>query len=198
LNKRKGLLVVLDGIDGSGKTTHSKILATELRRRGVTVLLTCEPTTGPIGTLLREHFLEVSKTYPEVEALLFAADRFLHLKSEIMPAIKRGEVVICDRYVYASLAYQGAQGLSLEWIRQINRFAVKPDLAICLDLPPEVAFRRIAFRARSMLERLELERKAREVYLKLAESGEMILVNALEPLGRVSEQILSMVLEKLQ
>jgi dTMP kinase len=198
LNKRKGLLVVLDGIDGSGKTTHSKILATELRRRGVTVLLTCEPTTGPIGTLLREHFLEVSKTYPEVEALLFAADRFLHLKSEIMPAIKRGEVVICDRYVYASLAYQGAQGLSLEWIRQINRFAVKPDLAICLDLPPEVAFRRIAFRARSMLERLELERKAREVYLKLAESGEMILVNALEPLERVSEQILSMVLEKLQ
>ncbi|MBO3755124.1 MAG: dTMP kinase, partial [Candidatus Brockarchaeota archaeon] len=111
------------------------------------------------------------------------------------------KIVVSDRYLYASLAYQGAQNVSLDWIREINSFAIKPDLAICLDVPAEAGLARIKWK-KSVLERIELERKVREIYLKLAETGELVLIDATRPIDEVKRDVLSLALrtvnDKLQ
>jgi len=134
---------------------------------------------------------------PEVEALLFAADRFLHLQSEIRPALAAGKVVVCDRYMYASFAYQGAQGVDLNWLGEINRFAEKPDLAIYLDVPAEIGLKRIR-RKKSVLEKLDLQRQVREEYLRLVRAGDLVLVDSNQPIERVSEAVLALAERRLQ
>jgi dTMP kinase len=132
-----------------------------------------------------------------VEALLFAADRFLHLESEILPALADGKLVICDRYMYASFAYQGAQGVNANWLREINRFAVKPDLALCLDVPAETGMSRIR-RRKTVLEKLELQRRVRDEYLKMVQTGELALVDSTQPIKSVGQSILDLVTHRIQ
>ncbi len=124
---------------------------------------------------------------------MFAADRYTHLKDEIVPALECGKHVISDRYVYASIAYQGAQGLDTKWIREINRFARRPDLGIYLDVPAEIGLGRIA-RTRSLLEKIELQRKVREIYLELVSAGELVSVDANRPKAEVQQNLIQMVL----
>lgn len=193
---RKGAFIVLEGGDGSGKTTQAKALCSTLRREGYRVHPTAEPSQSMTGRLIRRRILHGKKTWPEVEALLFAADRFLHLESEILPALAAGKIVVCDRYMYASFAYQGAQGVDSQWLREINRFAAKPDLALYLDVPSETGMNRIK-RKKSVLERLELQRRVREEYLKLIQTGELTLVDATQPIEKVYESILTLVRERL-
>ena len=141
---RRGVFIVFEGIDGSGKSTHIKALAKELKGRGYNVIQTSEPSKDRIGNFIRRYAERNDhRLTPETEALLFAADRFEHVMTVVEPALKRGRIVISDRYLYSSLAYQGAGGLDLDWIREMNRFAPKPDLGILLDLPPEFSLQRV-------------------------------------------------------
>ena len=141
---KRGVFIVFEGIDGSGKSTHIKALAEELRSQGYGVLQTSEPSRDRIGNFIRRYAeRNDSRLTSETEALLFAADRFEHVKTVIEPALRRGRIVISDRYLYSSLAYQGAGGLEVDWIREMNRFAPKPDLGILLDILPEFSLQRV-------------------------------------------------------
>ena len=193
----KGAFIVLEGGDGSGKTTQARSLQSALRHEGYKVHSTAEPSRSAVGRLIRRRILHGKKTSPEVEALLFAADRFLHLESEILPALADGKIVVCDRYMYASFAYQGAQGVNADWLREINRFAVKPDLALYLDVPAETGMSRIR-RKKSVLEKLELQRRVRDEYLRLVQAGELTLVDSTQPITKVSENILDLVTHKIR
>jgi dTMP kinase len=193
----KGAFIVLEGGDGSGKTTQARALCSALRREGYSVYPTAEPSRSTAGRLIRRSVLHGKKTSPEVEALLFAADRFLHLESEILPALAAGKIVVCDRYICASIAYQGAQGVDPQWLREINQFAVKPDLALYLDVPAETGISRIK-RKKSVLENLELQRRVREEYLKLTQTRELTLVDATQAIDKVSENILGLVASRLR
>jgi dTMP kinase len=134
-----GKLIALEGIDGSGTTTQAKRLAAWMNGQGLETHLTCEPSNGPLGQLLR-RFLK--RELPSVDAaalaLLFAADRVDHVQSEILPQLQRGLNVVTDRYVYSSLAYQSLD-LELSWVAQINGLAPEPDLTCYLRVDPLLA-----------------------------------------------------------
>jgi len=193
----RGLFIVLEGGDGAGKTAQARTLCSSLESKGYKVHPTAEPSRTAVGRLIRRNLLQTEKMLPEVEALLFAADRFLHLQSEIRPALAAGKVVVCDRYMYASFAYQGAQGVDLNWLGEINRFAEKPDLAIYLDVPAEIGLKRIR-RKKSVLEKLDLQRQVREEYLRLVRAGDLVLVDSNQPIERVSEAVLALAERRLQ
>jgi len=196
--KKKGLFICIEGLDASGKTTHARRLVRELRQRGFDAIYTTEPTEGEIGNFIRRHILQREKRVPSVvEALLFAVDRVEHVESEIKPALEEGKIVVSDRYVYSSLAYQGAAGLDLNWIEGINRHAIRPDLAIYIDVPPEVAVKRIK-RRRSVMETLQTQQRVRDVYMRLVENGRLIVVNGNKPIGAVAKDILALALDFLK
>jgi len=140
----RGVLIVLEGIDGSGKTTQANLLAAALKGRGYGVLLTREPSDGPRGQEVRRYLQGVSRRLsPEEELNLFLADRREHVQTTVRPALDRGVVVISDRSYYSSVAYQGALGLDPERIRSLNEeVAVKPDLVLLLRLSPAEALAR--------------------------------------------------------
>ena len=169
----------------------------DLRGMNYDVRYTAEPSQGFIGKFIRHRVLLDQKIPPETEVLLFAADRFSHLQYEVIPLLKSGKIVVSDRYLYASLAYQGAQGVSLDWIRKVNFFALKPDVAIYLDVPAEVGLSRIR-RQRTVLEKLELEKRVREIYLRLVEEGELSVIDATKPISNVKKQVLSIALEAIR
>lgn len=194
LLRAKGRFIVIEGLDGAGKTTLSKLLVRDLRSRGLSALWTTEPSNSVVGRVLRTKVLRGQKTPAELEALLFAADRFLHLQNEVDPALRKGRMVVSDRYVYASLAYQGAQGLSEKWLRKINRFARKPNIAIYLDVRPEIGLRRIR-RTKSVLETVRLQRRVRKAYLKLVRKGELTLIDSNRPVKIVRAEILATVMQ---
>ncbi len=144
----RGYFVTFEGCEGSGKSTQLKLLAQKLDEAGADYIMTREPGGSPIAERIREIILDGKNTAmcDECEALLYAAARVQHIKEKIQPALESGKLVICDRYIHSSLAYQGiARGLGEEYIQSINSYAVKncrPDLTIFLDIPPERAFDR--------------------------------------------------------
>jgi dTMP kinase len=144
-NPARGTFVVVEGIDGTGKSTLVRELAEALRARGRTVVTSAEPTRGPFGMKLRALASEGREhVTPEQESELFMSDRREHLETLIRPALARGETVILDRYYYSTLAYQGARGVDRNWILERHaQFAPEPDLLVILDLPVEEALRRI-------------------------------------------------------
>jgi len=197
LNKH-GFFMCVEGLDGCGKTTQTKILVKELKKMGYEAIYTAEPSHGKIGRFIKRYCLHGGKRVSSiVEALLFAADRYEHVENEIAPALKMGKIVVSDRYVYSSLAYQGAAGLSLDWIRKINQHALTPDLAIYIDVEPEIVVKRLKPK-KSVMENLETQRKVREVYMHFVESGELVRVNGNKPIEEVAKEILSIVLSRLK
>ena len=149
MSDQHGTLVVLEGIDGSGTTTQRGRVAERLRARGHRVHETREPSDGPIGKLTRALLAEIPGRPRTVDAaglaLLFAADRLEHLAREIEPALARGEVVLCDRYVVSSWVYQSLD-CDPAWVRTLNERARWPDLTLVFDLEPELALARVAAR----------------------------------------------------
>ncbi len=180
LSGSKGILVAIEGIDGSGKTTLAKNLVNKLQDEGYRVHYTFEPTHSIIGRLIRE--LPDEYRSPLVETLLYAADRIHHYLSEIKVKVNEGYIVIVDRYVYSSIAYQGALGAPLQWIREVNRYAPKPDLAFYIDVPVEVAIQRLEStrKKKTFYEKRDLLERARRIYLELVNEGELVLLNGLE------------------
>jgi len=203
-----GTFIVIEGIDGAGKSTQARLLAEWFEERGKEVVLTKEPTDTAFGKLIRrlvltggrEGIIDGARISHEAEALLFAADRAEHVEKLIKPAIKEGKIVISDRYFYSSLAYQWARGLNLEWLIGLNRFAVRPDIVILLDLPVRESMRRINRRSiKSEFDRIaELQKAVRENYLRLAERfPEMKIVNALASVEDIHEDIVELVKHEL-
>ena len=197
--KKNGFFICIEGLDGSGKTTHAHRIVRSLQKQGFDAVYTTEPSTGDLGKFIRSSaVLEGKKRVPRVvEALLFAVDRVEHLEKDVKPALADGKVVISDRCVYSSLAYQGAAGLDLEWIEEINRMALPPDLAIYIDVPPEVVLERIK-RKKSVMEMLETQRKVQEVYMKYVENGKLVAVDGDKGKAEVTKNILAVILDFLE
>jgi dTMP kinase len=194
---KKGVFIVIEGLDGSGKTTQATLLANKLSKNH-NVLSTAEPSHGKIGTFIRRDCLyEQTRLPTEAEALLFAADRIEHMQKELAPALSQGKIVICDRYVYSSLAYQGGAGLSLDWIKTINARALEPDFALYIDVSPERVLERLR-RKRSVMETLETQQKVRGIYLKYVEKGELIIIDGDRIKDAVAQELYSKVLDLLK
>jgi len=197
VTKKKRTFVCIEGIDASGKTTHARRLVRDLHQRGFDAIYTTEPSSGQIGEFIRRHVLQRRKRVPSVvEALLFAADRVDHLETRIKPALRQGKIVVSDRYVFSSLAYQGAAGLDLKWIEEINRLALPPDLAILIDVPPEVVIKRLR-RKKSVMERLETQRRVEKIYTEFVKDGRLVPVDGNRAKNDVAKDILKLVLDFL-
>ena len=195
---KAGVFICLEGLDGSGKTTHTHRLIRNLQKQGIDAIYTTEPSRGVLGTFIRSSVLETKTRVPRVvEAVLFAIDRVEHLEKDVIPALKNGKVVVSDRSIYSSLAYQGAAGLDIEWIEEINRFALPPDLGIYVDVPPEVVIKRIR-RKKSIMEKLETQRKVQQVYLNYVNKGKLFSVDGDRQKAEVEKNILEIVLNFLQ
>ena len=162
----RGRLITLEGVEGAGKSTQVETLRAWLAARGVSVLATAEPDGTPLGASLRRVLGELDRVTPLTEALLFAASRAEHVQRVIRPALVAGQVVLCDRYVDSTVAYQGyGRGVSLETIAQLNRVATegcRPDLTLVLDLDVAEGLRRVRARRGALaacdpFERLAIE-----------------------------------------
>ena len=198
LEQRRGIFVCIEGLDGSGKTTHAHRLVQNLRANRFATIYTAEPSRGKIGRFIRSHILQRKKRVSRVvEALLFATDRLDHMNNKIVPALERKKIVVSDRYFYSSLAYQGATGLDLKWIEHINRFALQPDLAIYLDVPPEVVVRRMQ-RKKSVMENLETQRRVEKVYLEYVKRGMLVPVDGNRKKDEVTKNISTVVFDFLK
>lgn len=178
------MFITLEGIEGSGKTTQVRTIAQWLKAAGREPLTTREPGGTPIGGQIRSVLLNPDnrELAPTAELLLYVADRVQHLETVVRPALAAGRVVVCDRYVDATLVYQGyARGLDLAMIRQLHRLVchgLRPDLTLLLDLNPEAglarAWRRIhadGFHARESRfekEQLAFHQRVRAGYLEMA------------------------------
>jgi dTMP kinase len=147
----RGRFIVLEGPDGAGISTQSALLRDALLARGLRAYATKEPSSGPVGSVIRQalsHRLVYPPSEPignEVMALLYAADRLDHVQIEVLPRLQAGIHVVCDRYRLSSYAYQGLTA-GQEWVRALNSRALPPDLTLFVDVPPEVSQERIAHR----------------------------------------------------
>ena len=144
----RGKFITFEGCDGCGKSTQLRLLSQYLTENGIPHIFTREPGGGKISEAIREILLNGKnmEMTDECEALLYAASRVQHLSDRVEPALSEGKLVICDRYVDSSLAYQAyARGLGLDFVTKINAFALQkylPDVTIFIDLTPEAAFKR--------------------------------------------------------
>ncbi|MFC4777161.1 dTMP kinase [Paenibacillus sp. GCM10023252] len=174
----KGIFITIEGGEGAGKSTLIERISHKMQEMGYAVTTTREPGGIPIAEQIRSVILDRSHVAMDArtEALLYAASRRQHLVEKVIPVLQAGGMVICDRFVDSSLAYQGyARGLGMEEIWAINQFAIEdtmPDLTIYMDIPPEIGLSRIKQADERELNRLDLEKlefhhKVREGYLKL-------------------------------
>lgn len=193
--REKGFFICVEGLDGCGKTTQTKLLVKRLKKTGYDAVYTAEPSRRKIGVFIKKYCLHGEKRISAIiEALLFAADRFEHVEKEVVPALDEGKIVVSDRYVYSSLAYQGAAGLDLKWIEMVNEHAIRPDLAIFVDVEPEAVIRRLKPKT-SVMENLETQYKVRKVYMNFVEKGELVKINGGKSKREVADDILKLVLK---
>lgn len=187
----KGKFIALEGPDGCGKSTQAKLLKDWLESKGHEVIITKEPTDNPVGKVLRKSLRGEIDIPVEAEALLFAGDRATHVSELIEPGLKEGKIVITERYLYSSLAYQTSRGLSQEWVETINDPAIIPDLSIVIDVNPEVGSKRMnsSRELDTFDEDLKLQEKVREAYRQLAEEKDLTLINGESSKETVHEEI---------
>ncbi|MCS7132683.1 MAG: dTMP kinase [Nitrososphaeria archaeon] len=191
----RGLLIAFEGVDGAGKTTQAKRLVKRLSENGLQTRYTCEPTRSGPGRILRAIAYK-GGVDARVEALLFAADRLIHLRRVIEPLLERGVIVVSDRYLHSSLAYQSVTTGNLMWVEEINRFARRPDLGLLLDVDPEVGLKRLR-RKRTRFEDADFLKKVRERYLEYVERGELVRIDAARGPDEVFSEIVKVIEEAL-
>jgi dTMP kinase len=205
-SRRPGVFLALEGGEGAGKSTQARLLAIWLRDQGYDVVTTHEPGATKIGNRLRALLLDTAHTglSPRAETLMYAADRAEHVRSVIIPALERGAIVVTDRYVDSTLAYQGAgRQLPVSEIAELNRWAtggLTPQLTILLDLPPLTGLgRRLSSADRLESEPVEFHQRVRNGFLALAnaEPDRYLVLDASRPEGEVSRDIQQRVRELL-
>ena len=196
----RGVLVVLEGIDGTGKSTQARRLAEWFDARGRDVVLSREPTDGPWGRKIRESG-NTGRLSPAEELEHFLNDRRQHVEETIAPALAAGKVVILDRYYFSTMAYQGARGLDPADIRRRNEaFAPVPDLLLILDLDVDHAHHRIGGRGdgTNEFEKHESLQRCREVFLSLKDEPFVRLIDASGNLDEVTARIVQAVGKTLE
>ena len=204
------MFITLEGPEGSGKTSAAKLIVSELEKRGYQVLFTREPGGTPIAEQIRNVILDKANTRLDAraEALLYAASRRQHLVEKVLPALKEGKIVICDRYIDSSLAYQGgARGLGIEEVLNINLFATEnkfPDLTLLFDIDPVLGLERIARNKNREVNRLDLEKldfhnKVRETFLLLSKTyaSRYIVIDASQNMEMVGQASIDAILSKI-
>lgn len=190
----RGKFISIEGLDGCGKSTHARLLARWLRSKGYQVVTTDEPTNGVFGKMVKRVLRGELKLPITAEALLFAADRIQHVANIIGPSLKEGKIVVSERYVHSSLAYQSARGLPISWIRGINSYVPRPNLTILIDVPPEVSLSRIGSRRLDTFEGdLKLQKLVRRSYLRIAEEEGLKVVNGARPRDEVQAELRELV-----
>ncbi len=208
----RGKFITFEGIDGSGKSTQLRMLASELRVRGLDVVTTMEPGGTPLGRRLREAFLETEENVsPLAELLLFAADRAQHINLLIKPYLEQGRIVISDRYADATFAYQGAgRGFAEEKVNQVIQIAtdgLKPDLTLFFDISVDKAISRTNSRSdsetvknRMDAETVEFYERVRSAYLKIAETENerFRVIDANGSIGEIKTKVLEIVTDFLK
>ncbi len=197
--KQKSLFIALEGIDGSGTSTHSHLLKGFLESKGFKVHLTMEPSESDIGKLVRKY-LKDKNVPPAADALLFATDRNLHYHNEIKKKLEDGYIVISDRYLESSIVYQSLQSdkISVKWVMEINKFVALPDITIILDVDPKTA---LARKEEDDLEKFEDNSfldKVRNLYLSRAKQEGYSIVNSDDIIEFVQEKIQKIILDKLK
>lgn len=205
------MFITFEGPEGSGKTSVIKNVYDYLTKRGYEVILTREPGGTPIAEEIRNVILDKKNTNLDAraEALLYAASRRQHLVEKVWPALKEGKIVLCDRFLDSSLAYQGgARGIGVEEILNVNLFATEgfyPDLTFLLDIEPSLGLKRIALNKNREVNRLDLEKiefhnKVRQTFLDLAKKYEdrYVIIDASKPLAEVNKSVEEAVARRLK
>lgn len=206
---KNGLFITLEGPEGSGKTSVSTYVVKELILRGFDVISTREPGGIEIAEEIRKVILDPKNTAMDVrtEALLYAASRRQHLIERVRPALKENKIVICDRFIDSSLAYQGhARNIGIDEVLKINEFAIEglyPDLTLYFDIDAESGLKRI--KHRDFLDRLDQEdlsfhNKVVEGYHIVMDrfKDRIVKIDASKPLEEVREKTLKLILEKVK
>ena len=204
------MFITLEGPEGSGKTTAVNYAVSKLEEMGYQIVRTREPGGTPIAEQIRNVILDKANTAMDerTEALLYAASRRQHLVEKVWPAIKEGKIVICDRYLDSSLAYQGgARGLGIENILNVNLFATEntfPDLTLLFDISPEEGLKRISANANREVNRLDLEKlefhhKVRNTFLELAKRypERFVIIDASKSREEVAKATLDAIMSRL-
>jgi dTMP kinase len=206
-----GAFITFEGIDGCGKSTQLRMLASELRVRGLPVIATREPGGTPLGQKLRAALLDVKEEVdPLTELLVFAADRAQHVRKHLLPALERNHIVLSDRYADATVAYQGAgRGFKPELIEEIVQLAtdgLKPDLTLLFDLSVADAAIRTRKRVQSKrTDRLDVENedfhtRVRNAYVEIAnaESERFRIVDARGSVDETQRRVMEIVIPFLE
>lgn len=209
---RKGIFIAIDGIDGCGSTTQVEILGKYLETKGEKAYLTREPSEFEIGKLLRKY-LKKPETPIATDALLFAADRVEHYYNEILPKIKNNFIVITDRYLESSIAYQTAQIIlnrnlqdnpvsidaAIDWIKNINIYIPLPDITFILDIDPRISLKRKYSKLDSDdIEKFENESfldEVRKIYILRAKALKFVIIDAHQSLEIVSKEIVNVLID---
>lgn len=193
------MFIAFEGLDGSGSSTQSRLLADRLEKNGKPSLLTKEPTSDtPVGKMIREILQHKWSASPEGLQLLFCADRAEHLKNEIEPALQSGRVVISDRYLYSTLAY-GGMSVDMEWLKELNKNFRLPDITFLFRLSPEECISRIAGRGSDfeLFEKTDKLAKIWENYEKIAaEFPNIQIVDASREIEVIAEEIWGIISKK--
>lgn len=179
MKKSRGIFIVLEGLDGAGTTTQARLLSAHLRQWGFQTLTTREPSVGPFGAAARAVIEGSDSMPPGGLALGFAADRIHHMYKPdgIADMLDRGVWVISDRYVLSSLAYQSAQGLDLDWLISVNKFAPTPDVTVFVDTSVKVCLERIQSRGENLEDKFHKRTallNTRRKYLQALASGQFM------------------------
>lgn len=209
--ERSGWFITLEGGEGAGKSSAIELLTNKLKQKGLDVVVTREPGGVRIAEKIRSIILDPEHTEMDArtEALLYAAARRQHLAEVVVPAIERGAIVLCDRFVDSSLAYQGyARGLGMEDVWEINRFAIHdmmPDITFWLDIDPQAGLNRIAANQTREVNRLDQEQLAfheavREGYDRIAKQHpeRIVKLDASQTLAEISKQMYDILCEQTQ
>ena len=204
------MFITLEGPEGSGKTTAVDFAVKKLEEMGYQIVRTREPGGTPIAEQIRNVILDKANTAMDerTEALLYAASRRQHLVEKVWPALKEGKIVICDRYLDSSLAYQGgARGLGVDNILNINNFATEgtfPDLTLLFDIDPKIGLARISANADREVNRLDLEKldfhnKVRSTFLELAKRypERFVIIDASKSREEVADATLKAMLSRI-
>lgn len=201
----QGLFITFEGADGCGKTTQLKLLAEYLQKNGVDVLVTREPGAKGLGEKLRDILLNYDGVVSDrCEAFLFLADRAQHIDTIVAPAVNTGKIVLCDRHIDSTVAYQGyGRGQDIERINKLNMIATsgkKPDLTIVFDIDAETSLARVgSTKDRMESSGIEFFNRVRDGYLKIAaqETARVKVLDATKSIDEVQQDVIELINSKL-